>query len=215
MNISPIQYISSGVNAEQHFQHIQQALRQGVDWIQLRLKDSNTAEKVSLARRILELKKQYTFTFIINDDVAAVAETDADGVHLGLNDMPVVEARKILHTEKIIGGTANTLPDVLQRIDEGCNYIGLGPLRQTTTKEKLSPILGFAGYASIIDAIDLALAPPIVAIGGIADLDIPPLKEIGLYGIALSKHMQDNFYNPQYMVYLNKLIHEHETKHRR
>jgi len=215
MKISPIQYISSGANSEEHFQHIQKALRQGVDWVQLRLKDSNTTEKVSLARRILALKEQYTFTFIINDDVEAVAQTDADGVHLGLNDMPIADAKKILHAEKIIGGTANTLSDVLQRINEGCNYIGLGPLRHTNTKQELSPILGFAGYASIMKTIDPALAPPIVAIGAVEDCDIPRLKEIGLYGIALSKHIQDNFSNPQHIAHLNNLIHEHEIKHRR
>ncbi|TDS11780.1 thiamine phosphate synthase [Sphingobacterium paludis] len=213
MKISPIQYISSGATAEQHFENIRQALEQGVDWIQLRLKNAKTAERVALAHRILDLKKQYAFTLIINDDVEAAVETDADGVHLGLDDMGIAEARRMLHAEKIIGGTANTLADVQLRISEGCHYIGLGPLRHTNTKQKLSPILGFEGYATILDALDPAIAPPIFAIGGVEERDIAPLKKIGLYGIALSKHIQDNFANPHYIVYLNNLIHEHETKH--
>ncbi|MFX4990459.1 thiamine phosphate synthase, partial [Acinetobacter baumannii] len=74
---------------------------------------------------------------------------DADGVHLGLQDTGIDEARKIIGKEKIIGGTANTLDDVLQRYNEGCSYVGVGPYRFTTTKEKLSPILGLQGYADI------------------------------------------------------------------
>ena len=109
-------------------------------------------------------------------------------MHLGLNDSAVGEARQILGENKIIGGTANTLSDVIQRINESCDYIGLGPLRFTTTKEKLSPVLGFEGYRKIIDglseqSIDI---PKIFAIGSVTLEDILPLQEIGIYGVSVS-----------------------------
>ena len=111
----------------------------------------------------------------------------ADGVHLGKNDMPVDEARKILGPDKIIGGTANTIDDIIRLHRQGADYIGCGPFRFTTTKKKLSPVLGLEGYRDIVlkmreKGIDL----PIVAIGGITVDDIPAIMGTGVTGIALS-----------------------------
>ncbi|MBQ4622118.1 MAG: thiamine phosphate synthase, partial [Bacteroidaceae bacterium] len=123
----------------------------------------------------------------IDDHVELVARTKADGVHLGKNDMPIREARKILGDRFIIGGTANTFYDVQRHYISDANYIGCGPYRYTTTKENLSPILGIEGYTNIINKIKNAGIPlPLVAIGGIEHEDIPKLKETGINGIALS-----------------------------
>jgi thiamine-phosphate pyrophosphorylase len=89
-----------------------------------------------------------------------------------------------LGSEKIIGGTANTLTDVIKRIEENCNYIGLGPYRFTSTKDNLSPILGLAGYKEIIKQIYNTV--PIYAIGGIVASDITQILETGIYGVAMS-----------------------------
>ena len=120
-------------------------------------------------------------------DIEIAQKADADGVHLGLTDDSVAEARKALGPSKIIGGTANTLEDVLQRIAEKCDYVGLGPLRFTPTKEKLSPLLGFEGYQRIAKELESAgLSIPIYAIGGIVQNDVELLKKTGIYGIAVS-----------------------------
>jgi thiamine-phosphate pyrophosphorylase len=101
--------------------------------------------------------------------------------------MTIIKARQIVGNNKIIGGTANTLEDVLQRVDEGCSYVGLGPLRFTTTKEKLSPVLGFKGYEEIIKAIvQRHITIPIYAIGGIVLEDIQAFMKTGVYGVAVS-----------------------------
>ena len=87
----------------------------------------------------------------------------------------------------IIGGTANTFADIRQHVADGADYIGCGPFRFTTTKQKLSPILGLDGYRSILVQMqEEGLTIPIVAIGGITREDIPSLKALGLSGIALS-----------------------------
>ena len=119
---------------------------------------------------------------------------DSDGVHLGLNDESVSEARLILGDHKIIGGTANTLSDVLQRIGESCDYIGLGPLRFTATKEKLSPVLGFEGYQNIIESLqkESIAIPKIYAIGGVRLEDIKLLQRAGIYGAAVSGQITEN-----------------------
>jgi thiamine-phosphate pyrophosphorylase len=114
-------------------------------------------------------------------------KTGAHGVHLGKSDMTPLEARQLLGFEFIIGGTANTFEDVMQLIENGVDYIGLGPFRFTTTKKKLSPTLGLEGYASIFKKMEAAdIHFPIVAIGGIQQTDLPPLKTAGVQGIALA-----------------------------
>ena len=192
-NFEKIQYISQGDTAEIQFKNIENALKNSAKWIQLRWKGASKNELKVLAQKVKMLCENFNATFIINDDVDLVAEVDADGVHLGLEDLNVLKARQILGSEKIIGGTANTFEDVQQRISENCDYIGLGPLRFTSTKKKLSPILGFEAYQKIVNqlqqnSIDF---PPIYAIGGITKKDIQQLQNIGIYGVALSQLITD------------------------
>lgn len=182
-----LQYISQGSSAGEQLKHIQNALDGGCKWIQLRWKNAEKEEFISIARQVKDLCKANGAIFIINDYVDWAKEIDADGVHLGLNDTRIEEARKLLGDAKIIGGTANTFEDVLQRIEENCDYIGLGPFRFTTTKEKLSPVLGLEGYKTIINNINsTGKEVKIYAIGGIRAEDIEPVLQTGIYGIAVS-----------------------------
>ncbi|WP_312288318.1 thiamine phosphate synthase [Chryseobacterium gleum] len=183
-----LQYISQGNTIQEQELHIRKALDNGIKWVQVRWKNAPENELINLCEISKQLCLEYQSVCIINDHVHLAKEIDADGVHVGLNDIAVEEARLILGENKIIGGTANTLSDVIQRINESCDYIGLGPLRFTTTKEKLSPVLGYEGYQKIIDglreqSIDI---PKIFAIGSVAFEDILPLQEIGIYGVAVS-----------------------------
>lgn len=184
---SKIQYISQGRSATEQLHNIQCALDAGCTWIQLRFKDATIVELTTIAEQVQKLCSGYEATFILNDHVNLAKQLDTDGVHVGLQDMPVTEARKILGDKKIIGATANTLQHVIQRIDENCNYIGLGPLRFTTTKENLSPVLGFTGYHTILNALKREETTiPVYAIGGIIPEDINELISCGVYGIAVS-----------------------------
>lgn len=180
---SKLQYISQGNSASEHFQNIQQVLDAGCTWIQLRIKQKEGVVKI--AEKVKLLCHEYQATFIINDFLEITKQVDADGIHLGLGDELVEKAREILGKNKIIGGTANTLENVKQRIAEKCDYIGLGPYKFTETKQKLSPILGLDGYKNILSDLSNNKIP-IYAIGGIELEDIPLLFEIGIYGVALS-----------------------------
>ncbi|GHE33601.1 thiamine phosphate synthase [Sphingobacterium griseoflavum] len=212
MKYSRLQYISSGKTPEEHYINIRLALVRGVSWIQIRIKHTADHEIDRLIKRVILLKEQFSFTLIINDYVSLANDAAVDGVHLGLGDMPVLEAKAILSPSKIIGGTANSTADVQQRIKEGCDYIGLGPLRYTETKEKLSPLLGFEGYRSVIKDLGSVPCPPIFAIGGIAKPDISRLRKIGLYGVALSKCIQANFTDEQHIEHLNTLLYGQEIE---
>ena len=142
--------------------------------------DEGRAEVEALCRR-------YGATFILDDHVEWVDVLHADGVHLGKSDMPIDEARRLLGQDRIIGGTANTLEGVMLHAARGADYIGCGPFRFTTTKEKLAPTLGLEGYRRILDGMKKkGISLPLIAIGGITKEDIPALMETGVDGIALS-----------------------------
>lgn len=185
--LSQVQYISQGNTAEEQLKNIQSVLDKGYDWIQLRFKKQTEDVLIPVAEKVKMLCDQYKAIFIMNDHVSIAQSVDASGVHLGLEDASIANARSILGSNKIIGGTANTLSHVMQRIAEGCDYIGLGPFRFTTTKEKLSPVLGLEGYQTIIENLyQQGKNIPIYAIGGIEQDDIQSLMQIGLHGIAIS-----------------------------
>ncbi len=188
-----VQFISHQSERFSYLDSISMALRGGCRWVQLRMKDCTTDEMRPVALAAKEMCKRYAATFIIDDNVGLAAEIHADGVHLGQNDMPVAEARKVLGREYIIGGTANTFEDVVALWLAGVDYVGCGPYRYTTTKKNLSPILGLEGYRSIVSRMkELSprgngnACPPLIAIGGIEKEDIAPILETGMYGIALS-----------------------------
>ena len=182
-----IQFITHSNERYDHVEGAKLALQGGCRWIQLRMKDAMEIDFLRVAKKIRRLCDEYHATFILDDHVEWVGLTGADGVHLGKNDMPVDEARKMLGRNRIIGGTANTFEDVERLFRQGADYIGCGPFRFTTTKKNLSPVLGLEGYRDItaqMKAHDIQL--PIVAIGGILHQDIPAIMQTGVTGIAVS-----------------------------
>ena len=182
-----IQFISHYSERYSYLDSIQLALEGGCRWIQLRMKDATDDEVRPIAVEAQKLCRAYGAKFIIDDRVALVRELGADGVHLGKNDMPIREARQILGPDFIIGGTANTFEDAKAHYEASANYIGCGPFRFTTTKQKLAPVLGLDGYRQIIQQMRAAnITIPVVAIGGITKDDIPAILQTGITGIALS-----------------------------
>lgn len=182
-----IQFITHSNSHYGYVEGARLALEGGCRWIQLRMKDAEEAEFLSAAKQIAAMCKEYGATFLLDDHVEWVEQTGADGVHLGKNDMPVDEARKLLGVDRIIGGTANTFEDVERLWRQGANYIGCGPYRFTTTKKNLSPVLGLEGYRSIIGQMkEHGINLPVVAIGGILQPDIKDVMATGVSGIAVS-----------------------------
>lgn len=182
-----IQFITHSNNRYGYVDGARLALEGGCRWVQLRMKEATEAEFMAAAAEIGRLCKEHGATFVLDDHVEWVEKTGADGVHLGKNDMPIDEARKILGSDKIIGGTANTFEDVERLYRHGADYIGCGPFRFTTTKKNLSPVLGLEGYQHIVDQMKShGINLPIVAIGGILESDIKSILATGVSGIAVS-----------------------------
>ena len=182
-----VQFITHYTERYTYLDSVRIALEGGCRWIQLRMKEASPKDILPIAKEAMRLCRKYDATFIIDDFVEFAKQIGADGVHLGKNDMPIAEARKILGQDFIIGGTANTFEDVQMLYKAGANYIGCGPFRFTTTKKNLSPILGLEGYQQIILLMrEYKIPLPLVAIGGITKEDIPSLMQTGISGIALS-----------------------------
>lgn len=166
-------------------------------------------ELSDLAVQVKKMCSAYRATFILNDHVDIAKRIDADGVHLGLLDTSIAEARSILGENKIIGGTANTISDVMMRISENCDYIGLGPFRFTPTKEKLSPVLGLDGIALIMkEALHGEKQVPIYAVGGIILNDVPEIKNTGIYGVAISSEITAHPNQKELIQNFNLLLYE-------
>lgn len=182
-----LQFITHKTERYDELEGARLVLEGGCRWIQLRMKDAAPAEVLEIAGKMRQLCDEYDATLILDDHVGLVKEVKADGVHLGLNDMPIAEARRVLGEEYIIGGTANTADDALMHYRNSADYVGCGPFRFTTTKKNLSPVLGLDGYKAVMQRLsDELVVMPVVAIGGITFDDIADVLQSGVDGIALS-----------------------------
>ena len=182
-----IQFITHNTGSIGYVEGARMALEGGCKWIQLRMKDASDDEVRQAAAEIQPMCKEHEAVFLLDDRVELAKELHADGVHLGKNDMPIDEARRILGEEYIIGGTANTFEDIQRIAAQGADYIGCGPFRFTTTKKNLAPVLGIEGYRDIIAKMrNAGINIPMVAIGGITPDDIDEILATGVKGIAVS-----------------------------
>ncbi len=185
--VAKFHFISQETATMSHIDSIRLALQAGCRWIQLRVKNRPEEEVLAMAWEASRLCDSYGAKLIINDFPRVALAVDACGLHLGLTDMPVPEARALVGERMIIGGTANTWADIVLRINEGADYIGLGPFRFTNTKQNLSPIVGIEGYGTLMRQMEEAgHITPIIAIGGITPEDISPIRATGIYGVAMS-----------------------------
>ncbi|NHA02844.1 thiamine phosphate synthase [Mucilaginibacter sp. HC2] len=185
--IHKLHYISQPPTNGTHLTAIKAALNAGCKWIQLRVKDAPENLILEYALEARALCEEFGAKLIVNDHPEIALKAGAYGLHLGLQDMPIAQARQIVGNQMIIGGTANTFEHVEQRVTEGADYIGLGPYRFTRTKQKLSPILGLEGYQAILEKVRSAgINIPIIAIGGIEPDDIQAIMQTGIYGVAIS-----------------------------
>jgi len=155
------------------------ALEGGATAIQLRIKDAPTLEMVKIGRELRRITQKHNSLLFINDRIDVALAVEADGVHLGPEDMPVSLARKMA-PNLIIGASAHTVEDALKAQKEGADYIGAGSVFPTTTKEDAKP-LGLEGLRRILQAVGI----PVVAIGGINHENVREVLKLGVDGIAV------------------------------
>ena len=171
---------STGYGEEEFLRRIEEALKGGASLLQLREKDKTTREYIALAKKVHTLTKKYNVPLIIDDRVDVALAMGAEGVHLGQSDMPVDIARKILGDDFIIGATTKTVPQALEAVELGADYLGVGAIYPTTTKVK-TVLTSVDTLKEICNAVPI----PVNAIGGLNRENIDALKGIPVSGICV------------------------------
>ena len=161
-------------------EQVKQALKGGITFLQLREKKLSEGEFIKEAREMKKLAAQYQIPFVINDNIKVALEVDADGVHIGQDDMSVEEARKLLGEDKIIGVSAHNEKEALKAQKGGADYLGVGAVCATSTKKDAN-VVSKEEIKKIKEAVDI----PIVAIGGIKKDNIDALTGTGIDGVAV------------------------------
>jgi len=159
---------------------IAQAIEGGAKMVQLRDKKSDDLKFLELAKRVHKITSKRRIPLIINDRVDVAKLGNAEGVHLGEEDIPIKEARKILGSKKIIGASATDIKSAKRKEREGADYIGLGPIFETGSKIIEKPL----GVDIIKDA-KKALKIPVFPIGGINQCNLDQIISTGLKRIAV------------------------------
>jgi len=183
---------------------IEEILIAGVRIIQHRFKTGTDQAHLQEAIQIKNLCKRYNSLFIVNDRLDIALASNADGIHLGQDDLDLKTARKLLGYSKIIGISANNAIDISNALEEGCDYIGIGPVFETTTKKDKIP-LGIENIKTLTKDLNI----PWFAIGGIKSNNISYLKRNGFKKVALvSELMNSEDPKEDAMMILKKLSHE-------
>ncbi len=157
------------------------ALKGGASMIQLRHKSASGSQLYRWAVAINKQCQQYKALCIINDRVDIAMASNADGVHLGQEDIPAKVARKIMGNSSLIGVSTSSLEEALQAQNDGADYIGFGHIYPTSSKEKKNPPVG----TGLLQQISLSIIIPIVAIGGISLQNAASIIACGAKGIAV------------------------------
>ena len=162
-----------------NYEVVTEMIKSGIKIIQYREKFKSLREKLEEAKILCELCKKNNVLFIVNDHVDIALMVDADGVHVGQEDMPVSEIRKILGANKIIGLSTHSVEDADKAVLQDVDYIGVGPIFPTTTKDRTAVGIEYMEY------VEKNINLPYIAIGGIKEANLLQVVEKGARRIAL------------------------------
>ena len=170
----------SWLNGATLYEQVEEALKGGATFVQLREKELDQAHFLEEAIQIKELCKRYQVPFVINDNVDIALEMDADGVHVGQSDMEAGDVRAKLGPDKIIGVSAQTVEQAVLAQQRGADYLGVGAVFHTGSKADAED-----GSHETLKAICQAVTIPVIAIGGISRQNVLELSGSGICGIAV------------------------------
>lgn len=170
----------SWLGAQTLCEQVELALRGGATCVQLREKELNAADFLAEARQIKVLCARYGVPLIINDNVALAMEVDADGVHVGQEDMDARDVRSLIGPDKILGVTAKTVEQAQKAQRNGADYLGSGAVFGSNTKLNAKPM-----SMELLKSICQSVTIPVVAIGGIHRGNIASLAGTGIRGAAV------------------------------
>lgn len=158
------------------------ALRGGATMVQLRWKDGGAREFAALARQLVDVLEPHGIPLIVNDRVDVAWASGAHGAHVGQGDLEVPDVRAMLGRRAIIGLSITNATEARDVLDSDLDYVGVGPVFETTTKADAAPALGVPGFAEVRSMLHL----PAIAIGGITTSNGAALLKAGADGLAIS-----------------------------
>jgi thiamine-phosphate pyrophosphorylase len=157
------------------------ALEAGAPTLQIRLKSGTDGDRFRLAHTIAERCRAAGATCLVNDRADLAVAVEADGVHVGADDLPVPAVRRVVGPDALVGGTARD-PDTGRRlVGEGASYLGVGPAYATASKVGLPDPIGVEGVRAVVEAVDV----PVIAIAGITVARVDEVMAAGAYGVAV------------------------------
>jgi thiamine-phosphate pyrophosphorylase len=162
-------------------QILRAAIRGGVSIVQYREKNTTFRQMLAEAGELYSICRAHHIPFIINDRVDLMLAVDADGVHVGQEDVPAIMARKLIGPNKILGVSVENVAQVQTALEEGADYVGASPVFTTPTKPDAPPALGLLGLQAVASACPL----PVVAIGGINHTNASAVLNVGAAGLAV------------------------------
>ena len=169
---------STSYDVDEFLFRVEEALKGGVTLMQLREKNRTTRGYIELAKAVHEISSRYNVPLIIDDRVDVMLAVDAEGVHLGAEDMDLATARRIIGKDKILGATAKTVEVAKAAYDAGADYLGVGAIYPTTTKVK-TIITSVDTLKDIVNAVPI----PVNAIGGLNPGNMDVLRGINIAGV--------------------------------
>jgi len=158
-----------------------QAIAGGATAIQLRWKSGPLSEALRVGRELRELCSREGALFVVNDRVDLALALEADGVHVGVTDLPVAETRRLVGDQLVVGFSPETLEQALEAEAAGADYLGVGPVYPTATKPDAGPAVGLAHVRQIVAAVRI----PVVGIGGITAENAGAVIRAGAVGVAV------------------------------
>ena len=183
----PVMCLTQDGTGLAHSEQARRLCEGGARFIQLRMKGARRDLWLREATLAAGFCRAHGALLVVNDSVEVALESGAGGVHLGAKDGDWMEARRRLGADLLVGGTVNSAEDARNAAAAGClDYVGVGPLRFTSTKQNLSPVLGTEGVARLIAALG---GLPAWVIGGVVPADLPALYRAGAAGVAVSSHL--------------------------
>jgi len=168
------------LNGSSLAKQVEDAIKAGVTFVQLREKEMTFDDFLSEAKEIKKITDKYAVPFVIDDNIEVALKVNADGVHVGQGDMPAKEVRKLIGNDKILGVSAQTVAMAKEAERNGADYIGIGAVFSTSTKLDADNV-SFETLKDICNNISI----PAVAIGGINENNILKLKGSGIAGVAV------------------------------
>lgn len=206
--IEKLHFITHDIPNLSHIEQVEIACQAGAKWIQYRCLTKSDEDLLVDLNTVASVCDDWGTTLIVTNHVHLKGKADIQGFHMEDMDADFFALRKQLGDEFTLGGSANTIENLIRLANEGADYAGFGPFANSTTKPNNFPLIDLNGYSSAIKKLEsLAIELPIIAVGGIKLKDVSTLLQAGVHGIAVSAAINQNEnMNAAYQYFYDEVI---------